>query len=56
MKKVATIEGKGTGTYVSDTGRFEDIKGNAEFEAEHPTPYVPDRGSRSDMIVKGVPD
>lgn len=53
---MATIEGKGTGAYVSGTGRFEDIKGNAEFEAKHPTPYGPARGSRGDMIVKGVVD
>lgn len=47
-------EGKGTGTYVSGTGRFEGIKGTAEFEAKYLTPYAPDKGTLGDMFVTGT--
>ena len=54
MKKVDTIEGKGKGTYISGTGRFEGMNGNVEFEAKYLRLYAPSKGTRDDMIVKGV--
>jgi hypothetical protein len=47
-------EGKGTGNYISGTGRFEGMKGTAEFEAQYLTPYAPDKGTLGDMFVTGV--
>ena len=47
-------EGKGKGNYVSGTGRFEGMKGTAEFEAQYLTPYAPDKGTLGDMFVSGV--
>lgn len=47
-------EGKGKGNYISGTGRFEGIKGTAEFEAKYLTPYAPDKGTLGDMLVTGV--
>ena len=47
-------EGKGMGNFISGTGRFEGIKGTAEFEAKYLTPYAPDKGTWGDSFVTGV--
>lgn len=47
-------EGKGMGNYISGTGRFEGMKGTAEFEARYLTKYAPDKGTWGDAIVTGV--
>lgn len=47
-------EGKGTGTYISGTGRFEGMKGTNDFEAKYLTPYAPDKGTWGDAVITGV--
>ena len=47
-------ERNGKCNYISGTGRFEGIKGIAEFEEKYLTAYAPDKGTLGDMLVTGV--
>ena len=47
-------EGKGTGSYISGSGRFEGLKGTVEFEAKYLTSYAPDKGTLGDAVMTVV--